>query len=41
MGMQLMQSVSLQTQQPEARQLEQGPGVDVLKDVVIQVQPQQ
>lgn len=39
--MQLMQPVPLQTQQPEAGQLEQGPGVDVLEEVVIQVQTQQ
>lgn len=38
---QLMQPVPLQAQQPEARQLEQCPGVDVLEAVVIQVQAQQ
>lgn len=36
-----MQPVPLQTQQPEASQLEQRPGVDVLEEVVIQVQTEQ
>lgn len=36
-----MQPVPLQAEQPEARQLEQRPGVDVLEEVVIQVKSQQ
>lgn len=36
-----MQLVPLQTKQPQARQLQQRPGVDVLEEVVIQVQAQQ
>lgn len=35
-----MQSVPLQTQQPKARQLKEGSGVDMLEEVVIQVQTQ-
>lgn len=38
---QLMQPVPLQTEQPQARQLQQRPGVEVLEEVVIQVQAQQ
>lgn len=36
-----MQPVSLQTQQLEAGQLQEGPWLDILQQVVVQVEPEQ